>query len=62
MDKRLSAAIAIVITVAWATSFIVGITNPNYEPPATLHALMMIVAGAAFGNAVLGRKNGKDAE
>lgn len=60
MDKRLSAAIAIVITVVWAASFIVSVINPQYAPPPTLHALMMVVAGAAFGNAVLGRKNGNN--
>lgn len=62
MDKRLSTAIAIVITAAWAISFIVDILQPAYDPPPSLHALMLIVAGAAFGNAVIGRKNGKDAE
>lgn len=56
MDKRLSAAIAIVITVAWAVSFIVGIVNPRYNPPATIGPLMMVVAGAMFGNAVIGKK------
>lgn len=61
MDKRLSAAIAVVITIAWAVSFIVGILNSNYSPPPTLGPLMMIVAGAMFGNAVIGKKNGKDA-
>lgn len=60
MDKRLSGAIAIVITVAWAVSFTVGIFNPNYTPPPTLGPLMMAVAGVMFTNAALGRKSGKD--
>lgn len=59
MNERLSGAIAIVITIVWATSFIVGILNPGYNPPPTLGPLMMLVAGGLFGKAVLGKKNGK---
>lgn len=63
MDKRLSAAIAIVITIVWASSYLVNAINPHYNPPPTLGPLMMLVAGAAFSTAVLGgRKNGKDTE
>lgn len=62
MDKRLPTIIAIVITTAWAVSFIIDIISPSYEPPATLHALMMIVAGAAFGATILPKRNGKDAD
>lgn len=60
MDKRLSTAIAIVITVAWAVSFIIGALNPSYAPPPSLHPLMLIVAGAAFGNTVLNRKRERE--
>lgn len=56
MDKRLAAAVAITITAAWAVSFLVSIVNQSYEPPASVHALMMLVAGAAFGGAL--RKGG----
>lgn len=52
VDKRLAAAIAIVITTAWAVSFILGALNPAYNPPPSIHPLMLIVAGAAFGTAV----------
>lgn len=62
MDKRLTAVIAIVITAAWAVSFLVDIVNPRYEVPAGIHPLMLIVAGAAFGGAVFGKdkKQGGD--
>lgn len=55
MDKRLTAAIAIVITAAWGISFLVNIINPSYRVPEGLHPLMLIVAGAAFGGAVFGK-------
>lgn len=56
MDKRLAAFIAIVITIAWAVSFILGAFNPDYNPPPSIHPLMLIVAGAAFGTAVLPKR------
>jgi drug/metabolite transporter (DMT)-like permease len=56
VDKRLAAFIAIVITIAWATSFIIGAFNPDYNPPPSIHPLMLIVAGAAFGTAVLPKR------
>ena len=60
MDKRLAAAIAIVITTAWAVSFILGALNPSYNPPPSIHPLMLIVAGAAFGTAVLPKRSKGD--
>lgn len=36
------------VTTLWATSFIVGLINPKYTPPAGIQALMMVVAGSAF--------------
>lgn len=62
MDKRLAAAIAIVITTAWAVSFILGAVNPSYNPPPSIHPLMLIVAGAAFGKAVFTKKREEDDE
>lgn len=62
MDKRLAAAIAIVITTAWAVSFILGALNPAYNPPPSIHPLMLIVAGAAFGTAIRTTKKVKDDE
>lgn len=55
MDKRLTAGIAVVITAAWAVSFLVTIINPHYDPPASVHVLMTVVAGAAFGGSAFQR-------
>lgn len=52
-------AIAVVITAAWAISFIVDAVNPKYDPPPGVHALMLIVAGAAFTGNII-RPNGKN--
>jgi hypothetical protein len=46
---RLAVVIGYTATGAWAASFIVNIANPAYNPPASVHAVMMIVAGGAFG-------------
>lgn len=56
MDKRLTAAIAVVITVMWAVSYTVNIVNPKYQVPAGIHPLMLLVAGAAFANTAFGKK------
>jgi hypothetical protein len=47
-----------VITVAWALSMGLHATNIGYEPPASIHVLMMVVAGAAFGTNFIKPKNG----
>ena len=61
MDKRLRTGIAILIATAWAVSFIIDVVNPNYEPPAAVHALMLLVAGFFFGPNILPpRKNGNN--
>jgi hypothetical protein len=60
VDKRIVAGIAIVITTMWAVSYLVNILNPNYKVPDGLHPLMLLVAGAAFGNAVFGKRKGDD--
>ena len=57
-NNRIATNLAIVITILWAISFIVDIVVKEYDPPATVHALMMIVAGAVFGEGFL--KPGKN--
>lgn len=67
-NERVAVWLAIVITSAWAISFIVDIVNKAYDPPASIHALMLIVAGAVFGDglirsnriAIQYRRNGKE--
>lgn len=55
---RLRSAIGWTVTAAWAISFVLDAVLPHYEPPVSLHALMMLVAGAAFGGSML-KKNGQ---
>jgi hypothetical protein len=63
VPKKLVTAIAGVITVAWAVSFVLDAIFPNYEPPESVHALMLIVAGAAFTQGIIVRRdNGKVVE
>lgn len=38
-----------IITIAWAASLIADAVLKDYDPPISIHAVMMLVAGAAFG-------------
>jgi hypothetical protein len=54
-------ALAGLITVAWAASFILNAVTPAYEPPVSLHPLMLIVATGVFGSeAVRAVRNGRN--
>lgn len=48
-NNKVATALASVITGAWGISFIVDIVVKDYDPSPSVHALMMIVAGAVFG-------------
>lgn len=58
VDKRITNAIAIVSTTLWAVSFVLDAIIPTYDPPVSVHAVMMTVAGAAFAGSVF--KKGDD--
>lgn len=58
MDDRLRNAIGYLVTATWGVSFVLDALLVNYEPPVSVHALMMLVAGAAFGGSML-KRNGK---
>ena len=45
-----------VITGAWGISFILDAVVKTYDPHPTIHALMMVVAGAAFGSTFIKRE------
>lgn len=47
-EKRFRIFVGYVIVVAWAISFLAGLIIRDYQPPPTIHALMMVVAGALF--------------
>lgn len=51
--------ISYVITFVWVVSFFVDIFIKGYEPPPSVHALMMLVAGALFGEGLV-RKRGRE--
>lgn len=57
-NNKIAIWLAIVITAAWAISFIVDIFRKDYDPSASVHALMMMVAGAVFGEGLLNTRNG----
>lgn len=49
MDRHVSNAIAGVVTVVWAASFIADIALAEYSPSPFVHMIMMGLAGATFG-------------
>lgn len=57
-NNKVATILASVITGAWATSFIVDIVVKDYDPSPSVHALMMMVAGAVFGEGLIKTRNG----
>ena len=53
ISPRVTTAIAVTITVVWACSFVADIFIRDYDPSPFVHALMMAVAGTAFGHRFL---------
>lgn len=58
MDRRVSNAIAIVVTVVWAASFLADAFIESYDPPPSVHTIMMLVGGAAFADGIFRNRNG----
>lgn len=60
--NRLRLAVAWIIVGAWIGSLGLDAFIPEYDAPATTHALMMIVAGFLFGPTIMsrGKKNGDE--
>lgn len=52
--ERLTIAVGIVIVLLWGVSVLLSFIDRSYNPPATLHALMMLVAGVLFGPTITG--------
>jgi hypothetical protein len=64
MDARKSTLtfwFSIVILVVWVISFFADMVMEEYSPPPSIHALMLIVAGALYGEGVFRRANGHEA-
>lgn len=58
MDRRITNAIAIVITLVWAASFLADIFIPRYDVSPFVHMIMMGLAGAIFGKSFISGSNG----
>lgn len=57
---RAAVVIALVVTAVWVASCVADAVVAAYDPPATVHALMMAVAGWAFGQRYFGRPNDQE--
>lgn len=58
LNQKFVDALGWVITVMWAASMMLHAANIGYEPPASIHLLMMVVAGTAFGTSFVRTKDG----
>ena len=55
---RLRLTFATVILLAWViSSFVLDPVFPDYDPPAALTPLMLLVAGYLFGPSITGRSH-----
>lgn len=52
-NNKLAIGLAVVITAAWAISFLVDIVVKDYDPSPSVHGLMLLVAGAVFGEGLI---------
>lgn len=61
MDKdKLTVRLAYLISILWTISFFLDIILPHYDPPPTIHGLMMAVAGGFLApEALKGLRNEK---
>lgn len=57
MNPRTGNLIALVVTAVWAISFLADIISKSYAGSPYVHAIMMLVAGAAFSGQLI-KKNG----
>jgi hypothetical protein len=55
LQRRFVDTLGWLITLVWAVSFILDAIITTYDPPVSIHALMMVVAGAAFGSTLIKR-------
>jgi hypothetical protein len=52
---RLRTVMGWAIIVAWTISLALDASIMTYEPPTSIHILMMLAAGALFGPKIIGR-------
>ena len=53
---RLRLVVGWMVALTWLASVIADAAIPNYNVPATVHGLMLLVAGAFFGPTIMGRR------
>lgn len=46
--RRVTVALAVIISVAWSLAFLRDMLDPNYDIPPEITPLMMLVAGWCF--------------
>lgn len=56
MNSRVTAGLAIVVTTVWSLSMAMDAINAGYDPPAGIHAALMVVLGGIFGARLAGRE------
>ena len=54
---RLRLVLGWIIVITWVVSLVLDALLPMYDVPATVHGLMMLVAGALFGPSIVGRRS-----
>lgn len=52
-ETKLRVWVGGVITTLWAISFFADLFMTNYDPPPSIGALMLLVAGALYGREVV---------
>lgn len=55
MNPKMTAILAVVVTVIWSLSMLFDAFNPAYDPPAPVHGAFMLVLGGVFGARLAGR-------
>lgn len=60
VDTRVVNAIAIIVTLVWAVTFLADIGLKEYQPPAGINVAFMLVLGAIFGIKAIGSKYEED--
>lgn len=51
--QKLTIRVAYFVTSVWGVSFVLDVLDKDYEANASVHAAMLLVAGALFGGSVV---------
>lgn len=53
-------AIAGIVVLVWAATFLYGIVDRTYQPPTEVNSVMMLVAGGFFAAGIRRPRNGEN--